>query len=631
MVEEDYIERFTTNFSKLVARDPSKYGAFEREGELRQIIRTLNQARKNSVAIVGEAGVGKTALIEELAKKIEFEPTNIPENLRSKTILGLELAALMEYQNGSTFASNLYNLVDQVKANKDIILFIDEMHELIGTGSDGKSGMDAANILKPAIGRGEIQVIGATTLEEYHEYIESDKAIRRRFSRVHLNELTPNQTLAVLTNIKSDFEKRTGVNVPGDKGLLEAIVSFSDRFITTEYFPDKAVTLFDSALSEAKLNEHSFLEFNDIAEIIHEQYFVPLAVLNESDNSRLYNLLGRMKADVIGQDDALKKITNGIRVRAAGLGDMSKPISFLLAGTPGVGKTETAKSLARHYFGGEDQIIRFDMSEFKFAKSSMELFIERAAEAVKYHPYSVFLLDEIEKADPLVWDLLLQILDDGRLTDRYGQLINFKDLIVIMTTNIGHRLILDHDERSNEYKNDESNKQTFSQDFESALRGAGMRQELISRIGSVVVYNPLSDSDILQIIDLKMKKLSAQAAKQNYQIIYKREQIEKLIPTFADNYEEVNGEKTGSFPLTDYLRERGYKRNQGVRRLDEVILDHVEALVAEGILEERRTGISKGHSFVFRTWGDAPDDYHNFGRWDTVVTQFELEEVATDV
>ncbi|TYC51063.1 ATP-dependent Clp protease ATP-binding subunit [Weissella muntiaci] len=631
MAEDNYIERFTTNFSKLVAQDPGKYGAFERESELRQIIRTLNQARKNSVAIVGEAGVGKTALIEELAKKIEFEPDDLPENLRAKTILGLELSALMEYQDGATFASNLYNLVDHVKADKSIILFIDEMHELIGTGSDGNSSMDAANILKPAIGRGEIQVIGATTLEEYHEYIESDKAIRRRFSRVHLDELTTQQTLAVLNNIKADFEKRTGVNVPEGKGLLEAVVSFSDRFITTEYFPDKAVTLLDSALSEAKLNEHSLLEFDDIAEIIHEQYFVPLAVLNETDNSRLYNLLERMQGDVIGQDEALKKITNGIRVRAAGLGDMSKPLSFLLAGTPGVGKTETAKSLARHFFGGEDQIIRFDMSEFKFAKASMELFIERAAEAVKYHPYSVLLLDEIEKADPMIWDLLLQILDDGRLTDRYGQLINFKDLIVIMTTNIGHKLILDRDERSEEYKRDEASKNTFSQDFESALRGAGMRQELISRIGSVVVYSPLSDLDVLQIIDLKMAKLSAQAAKQNYQIIYKQDQIEKLIPTFAENYEEIGDETTGSFPLSDYLLERGYKRNQGVRPLDDVILDHVEALVAEGILEERRTGISKGHSFVFRTWGNPPDDTHPRGRWDTVVTQFEIEEVASDV
>ncbi|GAK31048.1 ATP-binding subunit of Clp protease and DnaK/DnaJ chaperones [Weissella oryzae SG25] len=630
-MDKSYIERFTVNFSELVARDPDKHGAYERGSELRQIVRTLNQERKNSVAIVGEAGVGKTALVEELAKRIKFHPEDVPTNLRNKQILGLELSALMEYQDGATFASNLYNLIDEIKANKDLILFIDEMHELIGTGADGKSSMDAANILKPAIGRGEIQVIGATTLEEYHEYIESDKAIRRRFSRVHLSELTTQQTLDVLKKIKPDFERRIGIEIADGEDLLEAVVSFADRFITTEYFPDKAVTLLDSALSEAKLNKRSFLKFDDIAEIIHEQYFVPMSVLTESDNARLYKLFNRMQADVIGQDAALLKITNSIRVRAAGLGDMSKPISFLLAGTPGVGKTETAKSLARHYFGGEDQIIRFDMSEFKFAKVSMELFIERAAEAVKYHPYSVFLLDEIEKADPMVWDLLLQILDDGRLTDRYGQLINFKDLIVVMTTNIGHSLILDRSERSEAYKQNETNVKTFRQDFESALRGAGMRQELISRIGSVIIYNPLENDDVLRIIDLKMDKLAQQAAKQHYQIVYKPDAVTKLIPTFAEHYEELGEQRQGSYPLTDYLLERGYKRSLGVRPLDDVILENVEALVAEGILKERRTGQSDGHTFVFRTWGNPPDAKHPRGRWETVVTQFELTEEAVDV
>src|SRR5699024_7240601 len=375
--------------------------------------------------------------------------------------------------------------------------------------------MDAANILKPAIGRGEIQVIGATTNHEFKQYIEADNAMERRFDKVMLDEFTPAQTKTTLQRIIATTTDH--VTVPDS--VIDTIIQFSDRYITTHFFPEKAITLLDNALVEAKMNDRSVLTTQDVASIINERYRVPMSVLTEQDNDRLFQLYERMQTQVIGQDAALKKIVTSIRVRAAGLGDMTKPLSFLLAGTPGVGKTETAKALATHYFGDERQLIRFDMSEFKFAKQSMQRFAERAAEAVKFNPYSVLLLDEIEKADPMVLDLLLQILDDGRLTNERGQTINFKDLIVVMTTNIGHQLIIERAAKSEAYRGDPQHQETFGKNFENALLGADLRQEFISRIGAIIIFEPLEIPNVKKIIDLKLSHLDKRAQRQGYHLI----------------------------------------------------------------------------------------------------------------
>ena len=463
MTTTPYLDRFTTDLSQLVRNHPERYDAFGRDIELGRLVRILNQNKKNSAAIIGEAGVGKTAPVEELVKRINVNDPILHDTLLGRQVVSLELSALMEVTEGGSFASNLHHVIDEVKANPHILLFIDEMHELIGTGSTGQSGMDAANILKPAIGRGEIQVIGATTNTEFRQYIESDNAMERRFDKVILDEFTPAQTKATLARVASSLSAVSGVTVPD--AALDAVIHFADRYITTHFFPEKAITLLDNAMVEAKLAGKHELSKDEVAAIIHERYHVPMSVLTERDDDRLFQLFERMQHQVIGQDAALRKIVDSIRVRSAGLGDMSKPLSFLLAGTPGVGKTETAKALAENYFGDERQLIRFDMSEFKFAKQSMARFAERVAEAVKFHPYSVLLLDEIEKADPMVLDLLLQILDDGRLTNERGQTINFKDLIVVMTTNIGHQFIIERAAKSESYRNDANSQVAFEKNL----------------------------------------------------------------------------------------------------------------------------------------------------------------------
>ncbi|WP_288572981.1 AAA family ATPase [uncultured Weissella sp.] len=621
MTNTPYLDRFTTNLNKIISAQPDEYGAFGRDVELGRLIRILNQHKKNSAAILGEAGVGKTALVEELVKRMMVHDEILHGTLLDRQVISLELASLMESTDGSSFASNLHHIVDEVKANSKILLFIDEMHELIGTGAEGGSGMDAGNILKPAIGRGEIQVIGATTNNEFRQYIESDNAMERRFDKVLLDEFTPDQTWTTLKRIVDGLS--TGIEVSDE--ALDMIIHFSDRYITTHFFPEKAITLLDNALVESKMNNHSIMMESDIASIIHERYHVPMSVLTEEDDERLFQLYERMQTQVIGQDAALKKIVTSIRVRAAGLGDMTKPLSFLLAGTPGVGKTETAKAIATHYFGDERQLIRFDMSEFKFAKQSMARFAERAAEAVKFNPYSVLLLDEIEKADPMVLDLLLQILDDGRLTNERGQTINFKDLIVVMTTNIGHQLIIERAAKSEAYRHDPQHQETFGKNFENALLGADLRQEFISRIGATIIFEPLEIPNVKKIIDLKLSRLNKQAQRQGYHLIYRDQDVIDLIPSFSDSLEYVDEQVVESHSLIDFLVDKGYRKSLGVRPLDDSIMDFVQARMAESILNERRTGKANGHTFVFRAWGAPPDETHPKGSWQSVVTQVELD------
>jgi ATP-dependent Clp protease ATP-binding subunit ClpA len=621
MTTTPYLDRFTTNLNQVVSVQPTKYGAFGRDVELGQLIRILNQHKKNSAAVLGEAGVGKTALVEELVKRILNQDASLHGTLLDQQVISLELASLMETTAGGSFASNLHHIVDEVKANPKILLFIDEMHELIGTGAEGGSGMDAGNILKPAIGRGEIQVIGATTNNEFRQYIELDNAMERRFDKVLLDEFTPQQTVATLQRIVKSLPNEVEVT----KQALDTIINFSDRYITTHFFPEKAITLLDNALVEAKMNNHSVMEEDDIASIIHERYHVPMSVLTEKDDERLFQLYERMQTQVIGQNAALRKIVTSIRVRAAGLGDMTKPLSFLLAGTPGVGKTETAKAIATHYFGDERQLIRFDMSEFKFAKQSMARFAEQATEAVKFNPYSVLLLDEVEKADPMVLDLLLQILDDGRLTNERGQTINFKDLIVVMTTNIGHQLIIERAAKSDAYRHDPAHQTTFEKNFENALLGADLRQEFISRIGAIIIFEPLDVPDVKRIIDLKLSKLNAQAQRQGYYLIYRVQDVANLIPSFATGREYVDERVIEAHSLIDFLVDKAYRKSLGVRPLDDSIMEFVEARMAEAILNERRTGQVNGHSFVFRAWGAPPDATHPKGDWQAVVTQVDLD------
>lgn len=630
----DYIEKYTVNLTKQVQSNPAKYKAYGRDKEIQQTRRILNQAKKNSVALLGDPGVGKTAVVEGLAVQL-LEDTSIHDQVSGKQIVTLTLPNLLEHSQGSNFATNLQHLLEElITYKKEYLLFIDEMHQLIGTGRTQGSMMDAANILKPVIGRGEISIIGATTLDEFHQSIEQDGALDRRFDKIQIDQTDYDQTLFILNKVASQFEQSKGVHV--SEQVLDYVYTMSDRFMTAQSFPEKSIMLLDSATTIAQLDKHSVLSKEDVATKIGEQFHMGLDFLLSDDSQRIMALPTVLKRRVIGQDDALKKIERRIRARSAGLGDMSKPLSFFLAGPTGVGKTETAKALAEVMFGSEDKLIRFDMSEFKFAKQSMMAFKERVTEAVKFHPYSVLLLDEVEKGDPLVLDLLLQILDDGRLTNDLGKVINFKDLIVIMTSNIGHDVIEDFADRAEAYKQDKKNQQNFKRNFETRMLGAGMRQEFIKRIGSLILFEPLKEEAVLAIIDQKLNRLKKKAAEQGYQIVTDLSVIGDYIPSIKEGWEaqvDAYGRqvKAAVHPVREFIMDKGYKRTDGARPLDETINEYVEDAVAEAILMERITGKSPGHTFLFRAVGQAPDATHAMGTWKTIFSQLETPAMKGEV
>lgn len=618
---ETIIKRFTVNLTDQVRQNPQHYLAPQRANELRATRTILNQDRKNSVAIIGEAGVGKTAIVEALAAELLLEERS-HDALSDRTIVTLTLPNLMQASQEGSFATNLQNLIDALIEKKEhYILFIDEMHQLIGTGSSEGSMMDAANILKPAIGRGQIHVIGATTLTEYHQSIEVDGAMDRRFDKVTVAETTPDQTMAILQQVAAEYAQLKHVQTA--KSELAFIYKTADRYMTTQYFPEKAIMLLDSATTIAQIAGAETLDRSHIAQKIHASFKVPLDVLLENDSDRILNLPVVLRKRVIGQEKALKKMERYIRARSAGLGDLSKPMSFMLAGPTGVGKTETAKALAQALFGSDNAIIRFDMSEFKYAERSAGLFQERLTEAVKYQPYAVLLLDEVEKADPLVLDLLLQVLDDGRLSNDLGRTVNFKDLLIIMTTNLGHKEIAEFHANAHAFKNDRKHIKTFMANFESVLRGSGMRREFVKRISATIIYEPLSEAAVLQIIDLKLQKLQQKATQKGYTVLVTKEEISALIPSFKQQYEQVKGQRIPSYPINQFLMDKGYASTDGARPLDDAINEYLTDVLAEAVIQERLTGQSDGHTFIFRARGQAPDAQHSFGTWVSIYTQFE--------
>ncbi|MBS0949227.1 ATP-dependent Clp protease ATP-binding subunit [Weissella minor] len=629
-MERSVIDRFTVNMSRKVAADPDRYRTYKREAETKQLREILNQDRKNSAALTGEAGVGKTAIVENLA--VEMLDDQVQDAITGKEILMLTLPNLMEFSSGQSFASNLQHLVDElVEQNDQYLLFIDEMHQLMGTGSTNGSMMDAANILKPVIGRGEINVIGATTDREYAQSIELDNAMDRRFDKVPIEETNYEQTLFIMRKVADSYARLKHVETHTEQ--LDYIYQLADRFMTTQAFPEKAIMLLDSATTIAYLEGSEVLEKRHAAQKIHNGWHVPMKVLLEEDSERILKLPEVLHSRVIGQDDALATIERKVRARAAGLSDPSKPMSFFLAGPTGVGKTETAKALGEALFGSENDMIRFDMSEFKFAERSMTTFLERVSKAVKFHPYSVLLLDEVEKADPLVLDLLLQILDDGRLTNAAGNTINFKDLLIILTSNIGHEEIKSFHANSEAYKAQKRNQQTFMRNFESILMGFGMRKEFIKRLSSIIIYKPLDEASVLKIIDMKLMGLRKRAAKKGYWLEYTPEELVKRIPTFNEGYEMHTGKdalgqsvmlREPVHLLREFIMDKGYQLDDGARPIDDAINEYVENVVAEAILEERFTGKSAGHTFVIRIWGTGPDDYHTFGNWHTAISQIEV-------
>ena len=603
-----------------------------RKDEIQRVIQILSRRTKNNPCLIGEPGVGKTAVAEGLAEKIIAE--DVPEMLKNKRVVSLDIASMVagaKYRGD--FEERIKKCLEEVKKAGDVILFIDEVHTIVGAGS-AEGAVDAANILKPLLARGEVQVIGATTLNEYRKYIEKDSALERRFSPVTVGEPTNEETIEILKGIRDRYEAHHNVKITDE--AIKAAVELSTRYINDRFLPDKAIDLVDEAASRVKMRTYTqpdtlkkleeeisamnkekddaikvqdfekaaglrdkinvekeklqkekekweskntksitTLTEEDIAEVVASWTGVPVKKLTQTENEKLRNLEQTLHQRVIGQNEAVDAVAKAIRRGRVGLKDPNRPIgSFLFLGPTGVGKTELSKALAESLFGNEDAMIRIDMSEYMEGHSVSKLigsppgyvgFDEggQLTEKIRRKPYSVILFDEIEKAHPDVMNMLLQILDDGRLTDAQGRTVNFKNTVIIMTSNIGARLITDKTTLgfSAKDKKDESQKEyeTIKKDVMGELKKQ-FRPEFINRIDEIIVFHKLNDEDIKQIIDIMLNQVTKRMEAKGYKL-------------------EIDNS------VKELIAKKGVDTDYGARPLKRAIQNILEDKIAEEILD----------------------------------------------
>lgn len=566
-----------------------------REEELNRIIQILTRRTKNNPLIIGEAGVGKTAIIEGLAYLIEKQ--EVPDELKDKRILMLDISSMIagaKYRGD--FEERFKKCIIETKKTGNVILFIDEMRTIIGAGS-AEGALDAANILKPHLSRDGIRIIGATTKEEYTKYIEKDSALDRRFQRVDISEPTEKETIEIIKGIKEKYEKYHNVRITDD-AIIEA-VRLSKRYITDRNLPDKAIDIIDETCSNVKYikvkkgkkqNEIELLKEKiinqkttnnvikimpkHVDEIVSNMVKIPVEKLSEDEMVRLKDLENKLKKRVIGQDEAVISLAKAIKRSRVGLRDPKRPIaSFLLTGPTGVGKTEIVKALAVEVFGNENSIIRVDMSEYMESHSTSKLigsppgyigFGEGGylTEKVRRTPYSIVLFDEIEKAHVDVYNILLQILDEGRLTDSQGRTIDFKNTICIMTSNLGARSIIEN--KSVGFVKEKSKEEAYEKMKSAVMEEVNKRfsPEFLNRLDDVIVFNKLDESSVKKITKLLLKDVEQRAKLQGLKI------------KFEDD-------------LVDYISKIGYDSQKGARPLKRAIQSKIEDKFADYIIEKK--------------------------------------------
>ena len=606
------LEEFGINVTEIARRgdiDP----VIGRDDEIRRVVEILNRRTKNNPVLIGEPGVGKTAVVEGLAQKII--DGDVPQKLQGKEVIRLDVVSLVQGTGiRGQFEERMQKLMDEIRNRNDIILFIDEIHEIVGAGSAGDGNMDAGNILKPALARGELQLVGATTLNEYR-IIEKDAALERRMQPVKVDEPTVEETITILKGIQKKYEDYHHVRYTDE--AIEAAAILSNRYIQDRFLPDKAIDLLDESGSKmnltlnfvdpkeidkrlieaenlktqatrdedyekaayfrdqiakykemqtAKIDEQDtpIISEKEIEAIVEQKTNIPVGNLKEKEQSQLIHLASDLKSHVIGQDDAVDKIAKAIRRNRVGLGSPNRPIgSFLFVGPTGVGKTELSKQLAIELFGSADSMIRFDMSEYMEKHSVAKLVgappgyvgYEEAGqltERVRRNPYSLILLDEVEKAHPDVMHMFLQVLDDGRLTDGQGRTVSFKDTIIIMTSNAG------------------TGKVEASVGFGAAREGRTnsvlgelgnfFSPEFMNRFDGIIEFKALSKDNLLQIVDLMLEDVNNRLASNDIPLDVTTKVKEKLV-------------------------DLGYDPKMGARPLRRTIQDHIEDAITDYYLE----------------------------------------------
>jgi ATP-dependent Clp protease ATP-binding subunit ClpC len=616
------VDEYSRDLTEL-AREGKLDPVIGRADEIEQTVEILSRRTKNNPVLIGDPGVGKTAIVEGIAQRIVND--EVPETLAGRRLVALDLAGMIagtKYRG--EFEDRLKAVIDEIRDNSDqMIVFIDEIHTVVGAGA-AEGAMDASNMLKPALARGELHVIGATTIDEYRKNVEKDPALERRFQPVLIREPTVDETIMVLRGLKDRYEAFHRVRIPDE--AIVAATELSDRYIGDRFLPDKAIDLIDQASARVRLRaktkpvdtkameeEIGRLErerdqavgaedyakanqlkttlqekqdalsaqkhprqrapevtVDDVAEVVSRATGIPVSQLTQEERDRLLKLEERIHERVVGQDEAVEAVAEAVRRGRAGLGDPNRPVgSFLFLGPTGVGKTELARTLADVLFGGDDLMIRFDMSEFQERHTVSRLVgappgyvgYEEAGqltEAVRRKPYSVVLLDEIEKAHPDVFNLLLQILDDGRLTDAQGRTVDFKNTVVIMTSNLGAERIQAHARRNEEFEE-------LKEDLMQLLR-SHFRPEFLNRIDEIIVFRALTEEQVIQIAELLLDR------------VRRRLRSQRIDLTFTPEAEAL-------------LADRGYDPEFGARPLQRTIQRLVENPLSRMLLDG---GIQEG-------------------------------------
>lgn len=610
--EKGLLDEYGINITE-IARHGNVDPVIGRDEEIIRVIEILNRRTKNNPVLIGEPGVGKTAVVEGLAQKIV--DGDVPDKLQGKEVIRLDVVSLVQGTGiRGQFEERMQKLMEEIRQRQDVILFIDEIHEIVGAGSAGEGNMDAGNILKPALARGELQLVGATTLNEYR-IIEKDAALERRMQPVKVDEPTVEETIIILKGIQKKYEDYHHVHYTD--AAIEAAATLSNRYIQDRFLPDKAIDLLDEAgskmnltlnfvdpkvidqrlieaenlksqatrdedfekaayfrdqiakykeLQKAKVTDQDtpIISEKTIEHIIEQKTNIPVGDLKEKEQSQLINLADDLKAHVIGQDDAVDKIAKAIRRNRVGLGTPNRPIgSFLFVGPTGVGKTELSKQLAIELFGSADSMIRFDMSEYMEKHSVAKLVgappgyvgydeAGQLTEKVRRNPYSLILLDEVEKAHPDVMHMFLQVLDDGRLTDGQGRTVSFKDAIIIMTSNAG------------------TGKAEASVGFGAAREGRTnsvlgelgnfFSPEFMNRFDGIIEFKALSKENLLQIVDLMLDDVNKRLSSNNIHLDVTEKVKEKLV-------------------------DLGYDPKMGARPLRRTIQDYIEDAITDYYLE----------------------------------------------